>query len=73
MMLTELIPQVAKLRYLKTGTLKLSQCDYSDVYIIVNWTMKVAEEKQLDKIRVIFKNCASFTDGIRKPNITLVK
>ena len=35
-MLTELIPQVAKLRYLKTGTLKLSQCDYSDVYIIVN-------------------------------------
>ena len=35
--------------------------------------MKVAEEKQLGKIRVIFKNCTSFTDGIRKTNITLVK
>ena len=52
--------------------LKTSLCNYSDAYILVNWTITITAvgeddgAKQLDGRNkgVIFKNCATFTDCI---------
>ena len=55
---------------IKTSTLKSSLCNYSDAYIIVKGTITVqntatadADANNADK-KVIFKNCALFTDYI---------
>ena len=60
--------------------LKLSLCDYGDVYILVKGTITVfgqgADTKAVAAGRknkeVIFKNCALFTDCISETNNTLV-
>ena len=60
--------------------LKSSLCDYSDLYMLVsrtikltgerdNYTEKWADEKSK---RVIFKNCAPFTDCISEINNTQI-
>ena len=58
----------------KTTMLKSSLCDYSDAYIIVKGTITVnntaaadAEVNNTNK-KVIFKNCAPFTDCISEIN-----
>ena len=64
----------------KTLMLKSSLCDYSDACILVNGTTTVKEAganndtKRLDERnkRVIFKNCAPFTDCISKTNNTQI-
>ena len=58
----------------KTSMLKLNICDYSDAYILVKGTitalkMVAAAGNNADK-KVIFKNCASFTDCISEINNT---
>ena len=53
--------------------LKSSLCDYSDVYIFVKRTITVAaEDADAKKLKVIFKNCAPFTDFVSKINNTQV-
>ena len=58
----------------KTTMLKSSLCDYSDAYILVKGTISVnntaAEGAAANNInkKVIFKNCASFTNCISKIN-----
>ena len=56
----------------KTSTLRSSLCDYSDAYILVkgkisvnNTTAADADANNTNK-KVIFKNCAPFTDCIKK-------
>ena len=62
----------------KTTMLKSSLCDYSDAYIIVKGTITVnntaAEDVAANNInkKVIFKNCAPFTDCICEINNTQV-
>ena len=58
--------------------LKSSLCDYSDAYILVKGTITVnniaaadAEANNTNK-KVIFKNCAPFTNCIREINNTQV-
>ena len=58
--------------------LKSSLCDYSDAYILVkgaiavsNTAEAVADENNIDK-KVIFKNCALFTNCINEINNTQV-
>ena len=58
----------------KTTMLKSSLCDYSDAYIIVKGTITVnntaaadAEVNNTNK-KIIFKNCAPFTDCISEIN-----
>ena len=58
----------------KTTMLKSSLCDYSDAYILVNGTITVnntadagAAANNTNK-KVIFKNCAPFTNCIRQIN-----
>ena len=64
----------------KTARLKTSFCDYSDAYILVKRTIRVvvyvpnaaAIEADRNNEQVIFKNCAPFTDCIKKINNTQV-
>ena len=60
----------------KTTMLKSSLCDYSDAYIIVKGTITVnntaaadADANNTNK-KVIFKNCAPFTNCISEINDT---
>ena len=59
----------------KTSMLGSSLCDYSDAYILAKGTIIVtntrttAAPNSRDK-KVIFKNCASFTDCISEINDT---
>ena len=62
----------------KTAMLRSSLCDYSDAYILVkgnisvnNTTAADADANNTNK-KVIFKNCAPFTDCISKINNTQV-
>ena len=60
--------------------LRLSLCDYSDVYILVKGAMTITGERadgaaiQADERNkhIMFKNCAQFTDSISKINNTQV-
>ena len=62
----------------KTSMLRSSLCDYSDVYILVkgnisgNNTAAADADGHNTNKKVIFKNCASFTDCISKINNTQV-
>ena len=64
-----------KLIRLKTAMLRSSLCDYSDAYILakgnitVNNTAAGAAANNTNK-KVIFKNCAPFTNCISKINNT---
>ena len=58
--------------------LKSSLCDYSDAYILVKGTITVnntaaadAHESNTNK-KVVFKNCAPFTNCINERNNTQV-
>ena len=62
----------------KTTILKFSLCDYSDAYILVEGTITVADTsdsgastKNTSK-KVMFKNCAPFTNCISEINNTKV-
>ena len=62
----------------KTSMLRSSLCDYSDAYILVKGNISVnntaaagADANNTNK-KVIFKNCAPFTDCISKINNTQV-
>ena len=62
----------------KTIMLKSSLCDYSDAYILVKGTISVnntaaagAAENNINK-KVIFKNCAPFTNYISEINNTQI-
>ena len=62
----------------KTAMLTCSLCDYSDAYIVVKGNITInnnagtgAAANNIDK-KVIFKNCAPFTNSIRKTNNTQV-
>ena len=55
-----------------------SLCDYSDVYILFKGTITVAQalapaEPDNDGKKVVFKNCAPFTDCISEINNTQVE
>ena len=61
----------------KTTMLKSSLCDYSDAYILVKGTISVTDTATGDAInnnnrKVIFKNCASFTNCISEINNTQI-
>ena len=69
---------VTKQIKLKTSMLSSSLCNYSDTYILVKGNISVnntvaadADANNTDK-KVIFKNCAPFTDCITKINNTQV-
>ena len=59
----------------KTSMLTSSLCDYSDAYIMVkgnitvNNTVAAGADANNNNKKVIFKNCAPFTNCIRKINI----
>ena len=62
----------------KTIMVKSSLCDYSDAYILVKGTITVnntaaqgAAANNIDK-KVIFKNCATFTNCISEINNTQI-
>ena len=58
----------------KTTMLKSSLCDYSDVYILVKWTITVPNMAAADantnnaNKKVIFKNCDPFINCISEIN-----
>ena len=58
--------------------LKSSLCDYSDAYILLKASISVENTAGADvdannvNIKVIFKNCAQFTDCISEINNTQV-
>ena len=58
----------------KTTILKSSLCDYSDAYILVKGTISVTNTAAANNInkKVIFKNCAPFTNCISKINNTQI-
>ena len=62
----------------KTTMLKSSLCDYSDAYILVKGTISVSNTAAAgpavnnDDIKVIFKNCAPFTNCISEINNTQI-
>ena len=64
----------------KTSMLRSSLCDYSEAYILVNGTIKISGARNNDAARrlyegnkrVIFKNCAPFTDCISEINNTQI-
>ena len=62
----------------KTSMLKSSLCDYSDAYILVkgnitvNNTVAEGAAANNTKKKAIFKNCAPFTNCIRKINNTQI-
>ena len=62
----------------KTSVLRSSLCEYSDAYILLKGNISVsntaaadADENNTNK-KVIFKNCAQFTNCISKRNNTKV-
>ena len=59
----------------KTSMLMLSLRDYSDAYILVSGTITVAAlavDRGNDNIKVVFKNCAPFTNCISEINNTQI-
>ena len=58
----------------KTTMLKSSLCDYSDAYIFVKGTITANNTAAANNInrKVIFKNCATFTNCISEINNTQV-
>ena len=62
----------------KTSMLRSSLCDYSDAYILdkgnisINNTASAGADANNTNKKVIFKNCAPFTDCISKINNTQV-
>ena len=62
----------------KTTMLKSSSCDYSDAYILVKGTITVADTSAAGAAanntnkKVIFKNCAPFTNCISEINNTQI-
>ena len=59
----------------KTLMLKSSSCDYSDAYILVNGTIKVALLAAVggnNNIEVVFKDYAPFTDCMSEIKITQI-
>ena len=58
----------------KTTMLKSSLCDYSDAYILVKRTISVTNTAAANNInkKVIFKNCAPFTNCISEINNTQI-
>ena len=61
----------------KTTMLKSSLCDYSDAYILVKGTISVNNTAQGDAVnntnkKLIFKNCAPFTNCISEINNTQI-
>ena len=60
----------------KTSILRLSLCNYSDAYIFVKGTIKVAITATAGAVanntnkKVIFKNCVPFTSCISRVNYT---
>ena len=55
--------------------LKLSLCDYSDVYILVSRTIAIEEVATgggNNNIQVVFKNCAPFTECISEIDNTQI-
>ena len=58
----------------KTIMLKSSLCDYSDAYIFVKGTITANNTAAANNInrKVIFKNCATFTNCINEINNTQV-
>ena len=62
----------------KTAMLRSSLCDYSDAYILakgnitVNNTVAEGAAANNTKKKAIFKNCAPFTNCIRKINNTQI-
>ena len=62
----------------KTTMLKSSLCDYSDAYILVKGTISVNDTAAADAAannydkKVIFKNCAPFTNCISEINNTQI-
>ena len=62
----------------KTAMLKSSLCDYSDAYILFKGTISVNNTAATDAVvnntnkKVIFKNCAPFTNGISEINNTQI-
>ena len=58
----------------KTAMLRSSLCDYSDAYILVkgNITVNSSAANNANK-KVIFKNCARFTNFISKINNTQIE
>ena len=63
----------------KTSMLRSSLCDYSYAYILVKWNISVintaAEEAAVNNAskKLIFKNCAPFTNCISKINNTQIE
>ena len=60
----------------KTSIIKSNLCEYNDAYVLVKGTITVpntaaagAAENAINK-KVIFKNCAPFTDSITEINNT---
>ena len=61
----------------KTTMLKSSLCDYSDAYILVKGTISVNNTAQGDAVnntnkKLMFKNCAPFTNCISEINNTQI-
>ena len=58
----------------KTTMLKSSLCDYSDAYILVKGTISVNNTAAVNNTnkKVIFKNCAPFTNCISEINNTQI-
>ena len=64
----------------KTSMLRLSLCDYNDLYILVSETITIIGAGRDDAVRrlyeknkgVMFKNCAPFTDCISEINNTQI-
>ena len=60
----------------KTSMLRSSLCDDSDAYILVKWTITVAEATAAStnnaNKKVVFKNCMPFTNCICRINNTQV-
>ena len=59
---------------LKTTLLKSSLCDYSDAYILVKGAITVGNTAAANNVnkKVIFKNCAPFTNCISEINNTQI-
>ena len=63
--------------WFKTAMLRSSFCDYGDAYILVKWSITVnntadAADANDNGKKVIFKNCAPFTNCISKINNTQI-
>ena len=56
----------------KTTMLRSSLCDYSDAYILVKEKISVNAAANNTNKKAIFKNCAPFTNCIRKINNTQI-